>query len=70
MATDPELPLKTLVLDLTMKVMELQMAVRRMEADAERRHAAVMGVIDPQPAEVGVPADLEGELQEWLARSR
>lgn len=67
MTTDREL--KTLILDLTLEVKELRMQVRRMEADAERRHRVMMDMIDPAPAETGIPEDVEASLKKWLGDS-
>lgn len=81
MATDPELPLKTLVLDLKLMVMELQMQVRRLEEAQERHHRAMYDWCAPQSLkseiasvggvgfdETAVPKDVAGSLEAWLKR--
>lgn len=68
MTTDPDRPLKTLILDLMLEVKELRMQVRRMEETSEIRHRAVMDVVSPEPVEVEPPRDVAGPLADWMKR--
>lgn len=81
MTTDREL--KTLILDLTLKVMDLQAQVRRLEDDGHRRHAAMIEwsarlsqeseitLIDGVGFdEIEMPTDVADDLTNWLNKSR
>jgi hypothetical protein len=68
MTTDPDRPMKTLILDLMIEVKELRMQVSRMEEAADRRHRIVMDAIEPEFEEVDPPADVSGPLSEWMKR--
>ncbi|MEC5289395.1 MULTISPECIES: hypothetical protein [unclassified Aurantimonas] len=83
MTTDPDRPLKTLILDLTLKVMDLQAQVRRMEEAQERHHRAMFDWCAPQSLkdeiiaidgvgfdETAMPSDVAGSLDEWMKRGR
>ncbi|MEH6718830.1 MAG: hypothetical protein V7704_08120 [Aurantimonas endophytica] len=56
------------MLDLTLKVMELQTQIRRMDDDAERRHRALMDALVPDDDEVEAPTDIAGPLSDWMKR--
>ena len=48
MTTDPDRPLKTLILDLTLRVMEMENRIGRMEEAQERHHRAMYEWCAPQ----------------------
>lgn len=81
MTTDREL--KTLILDLTLKVMDLQAQVRRMQDAQDRHHSAMFDWCAPQSLKAEIasidgvgfdetvtPDDVAGSLEEWLRRGR
>ncbi|MDE0922392.1 hypothetical protein [Aurantimonas coralicida] len=81
MTADREL--KTLILDLTLKVMDLQAQVSRLQEAQERHHRATFDWCAPQSLkdeidsidgvgfdETKTPDDVAGSLEEWLQRGR
>ncbi|MBB4003175.1 hypothetical protein [Aurantimonas endophytica] len=83
MTNDSERPLRTLILDLTMKVMELQKQIQRMEeADAARYDLLFelcvpvefrdeIDSLDGIPFDVvEAPVDVAGPLRDWMKKTR
>ena len=79
----PDRELKTLILDLTLKVMDLQAQVSRLQEAQDRHHRATFDWCAPQSLkdeiasidgvgfdETVPPDDVAGSLEEWLKRGR